>query len=187
MSTAVLLAIDLLVDYFERQPRLAAERQRITVATNQLTRTLRQHSHRIIWVRQEFAPDLHDAFADMRARNVSITIAGTRGAEILPELERAPADITIVKKRYSAFFGTRLDEILDAARPDLIIVAGINTHACVRTTAIDAYQRDYRVIVAAEATASYDPEHHEVTRRYLHGKIATFLTNQEIHVILGGG
>jgi nicotinamidase-related amidase len=179
MST-VLLAIDLLVDYFERQPVLGAERQRLAEATNDLTRSLRQQSHRVIWVRQEFAPDLHDAFADMRARNVSITIAGTKGAEILPELERSPSDITIVKKRYSAFFGTQLDELLSADRPDYLIVAGINTHACIRTTVIDAYQRDYRVIVASEATSSYDLEHHDVTRRYLHGRIATFLTNQEI-------
>jgi hypothetical protein len=33
-------------------------------------------------VRQEFAPDLHDAFLDMRVNNASITIAGTAGCEV---------------------------------------------------------------------------------------------------------
>lgn len=123
----------------------------------------------------------------MRDRRISITIAGTTGSEILPELERSPSDITIVKKRYSAFFGTQLEQVLSGMRPDCLIVAGINTHACIRMTVIDAFQRDYRVIVAADATASYDPEHEEVTRRYLHGRIATFLSNPEILAKVGVG
>ena len=187
MPKAVLLAIDLLVDYFERQPVLAAARQGLSKAVNDLTAGFRARSQPVVWVRQEFAADLHDAFLDMRERGLSVTIAGTRGAEVLPELERSPADITIVKKRYSAFFGTRLDQLLSEIRPDLLVVAGINTHACVRMTVIDAFQRDYRVIVAAEATASYDPEHHEISRRYLDGRIAAFLSNDELLATVGAG
>ena len=185
MPKAVLLAIDLLVDYFERQPVLAAARQGLSRAVNDLSAGLRARNHPVVWVRQEFAPDLHDAFRDMRERDLAVTIAGTRGAEILPELERSPTDITVVKKRYSAFFGTRLDQILSEIRPDLLVVAGINTHACIRMTVIDAFQRDYRVIVAEDATASYDPEHHEITRRYLHGRIAAFLSNRELLATVG--
>jgi isochorismate hydrolase len=53
----------------------------------------------------------------------------------------------VIKKRYSAFFGAELDQMLNRSRPDVLILAGINTHACVRVTAIDAYQRDWRIIV----------------------------------------
>jgi len=38
-----------------------------------------------------------------------VTIAGTEGREILPELDHRPIDMTIVKKRYTAFFGTDLE------------------------------------------------------------------------------
>jgi isochorismate hydrolase len=62
----------------------------------------------------------------------------------------------------------------------MLIVAGINTHACVRTTVIDAYQRDYEVVVAAECIASYDETHHEMSKRYLDGAIARLLPNREI-------
>jgi len=85
-----------------------------------------------------------------------------------------------VKKRYSAFFGTDLDRILRELRPKAIILAGINTHACVRVTAIDAYQRDFPVVLASECIGSYDQEHHAVTLRYLRGKIAMVMTNEEI-------
>ena len=46
------------------------------------------------------------------------------------------------KKRYSAFFKTGLDQTLDLLKPVVLVLAGVNTHACVRMTAIDAYQRD---------------------------------------------
>ena len=85
-----------------------------------------------------------------------------------------------MKKRYSAFFGTDLEATLKNTRPDLLVVAGINTHACVRTTVIDAYQRDYEVVVATECIASYDEAHHEMTKRYLDGAIAHLLPNSEI-------
>jgi nicotinamidase-related amidase len=85
-----------------------------------------------------------------------------------------------VKKRYSAFFGTDLDATLKNLGSDLLVVAGINTHACVRTTVIDAYQRDYEVVVATECIASYDEAHHDITTHYLDGAIAQLLPNREI-------
>jgi len=81
--------------------------------------------------------------ARLRAKKLSITIAGTTGCDLLPELDRLPTDSVIVKKRYSAFFSTSLDARLSEARLEFLVVAGVNTHACVRMTAIDAYQRDH--------------------------------------------
>lgn len=85
-----------------------------------------------------------------------------------------------MKKRYGAFHGTVLEATLKHMRPELPVVAGINTHACVRTTFIDAYQRDYEVVVAAECVASYDEAHHDMTMRHLEGAIARLLPNREI-------
>src|SRR5262245_27407637 len=183
----LLLVIDLVNDYFRLHARLAAQRDELVSAVNRLSSAFRRHRQPVVWVRQEFAPDLSDAFLDMRRHNLCVTIAGTDGYELLPELERHPSDRVIVKKRYSAFFGTDLDEVLTALRPRTLVVAGVNTHACVRTTVIDAYQRDYEVLVAVDGVASHDAEHHEVTKRYLHGKIARFLPSDEIAELLGPG
>src|SRR5262245_10972349 len=176
----VLLVIDLLNDYFRQHAPLAAQRGQLVAAVNRLAEAFRRARQPILWVRQEFAPDLSDAFLRMRRENLRVTIAGTDGCELLPELERYPSEKVLVKKRYSAFFGTDLDETLAALRPETLVLAGINTHACVRTTAIDAYQRDYQVLVASDCVASYDAEHHEVTRRYLDAGIARFVPSAEI-------
>jgi isochorismate hydrolase len=69
-------------------------------------------------------------------------------------------------------------------RPDGLIFAGINTHACIRMAAIDAYQRDWEVILAANCVDSYDREHHEISLRYMKDKIASVMTNEEIQRML---
>src|SRR5450631_2189716 len=92
---AVLIVVDMLNDFFERSPVLAMQRSRLVAGTNRLVRSFRSAGLPVVWVRQEFAPDLHDAFLEMRANKVSITIAGTLGCEFLPELEHFPADPVI--------------------------------------------------------------------------------------------
>lgn len=175
-----LLIIDVLVDFFERVPELSAQRARLVAATNQLTEAVRGAGQPVIWVRQEFRPDLSDAFLDMRRRGVALTIVGTEGSKILPELKQAASDHVVVKKRYSAFYGTGLDDLLAALGARALVIGGINTHACVRTTVIDAYQRDYDVTLASECIGSYDAEHHDITVRYLDGQIARLSSNADI-------
>ena len=179
MSRFALLVIDVLNDFFRKEP-LSGRRSELVSAINHLVVGFRKCGQPIIWVRQEFNSDLSDAFLEMRRENVRITITGTEGARILPELDVQTIDIVIIKKRYSAFFRTTLDEVLGKSSPDVLVVSGVNTHACIRATVIDAYQRDYDVIVASECTASNDEEHHEITRRYLDNRIARFLSNDEI-------
>ncbi len=178
MKTPVLIVIDMLRDFLEAwEP---GKREQLVHSINELAAVLRSRSHPLIWVRQEFEPDLSDAFPEMRAKGIRVTIKGTPGCEIIPELSITPADTILVKKRYSAFYGTTLDKLLAQLRPDAIILAGINTHACIRTTAIDAYQRDWPVILAGDCIDSYDREHHEISLRYLNDKIATVMSNDEI-------
>jgi isochorismate hydrolase len=74
--------------------------------------------------------------------------------------------------------------MLHRLTPDVLILAGINTHACVRVTAIDAYQRDWKIVVAADCVDSYDREHHDISMQYMKGKIAMVMTNEEIRSAL---
>ncbi|MBI4476125.1 MAG: cysteine hydrolase [Acidobacteria bacterium] len=122
----VLVVIDMLVDFFERQPALSAQRAPLVTAIKTLARAFRTRGQPVIWVRQEFRPDLSDAFLEMRRLGIKMTIKGTDGCRILPELERASDEVVIVKKRYSAFFGTGLDQTLRELNPDSLVLAGVD-------------------------------------------------------------
>jgi nicotinamidase-related amidase len=178
-----LLVVDMLNDFLDTWP--SAQRKQLCDSMSELVQIMRDNDQPIVWIRQEFNPDLSDAFPEMRARGIRITIRGTSGSEIVPELIVAPSDPIVVKKRYSAFFATTLDTLLDRIDPQALIVAGINTHACIRMTAIDAYQRDRRVILAADCIDSYDREHHQISMEYMRDKIAEVMTNKDIQRILG--
>jgi nicotinamidase-related amidase len=182
MERPVLIVIDMLNDFLDRWE--AAPRRRLTDSINELVGVMRRAGRPIIWVRQEFEPDLRDAFPEMRAKGIRITIKGTSGCKIVPELATDSSDETIVKKRYSAFHGTLLDELLARLQPDALILAGVNTHACIRTAAIDAYQRDWPVVVALDCVDSYDKEHHEISLKYMAGGIASVMTNEQIRASL---
>lgn len=178
MKKPVLIVIDMLNDFLCEWE--SARRQKLVQSTNDLVTTMRTLSYPVIWIRQEFEPDLRDAFPEMREKQIHITIKGTEGCQFAPDLATDPADLVLVKKRYSAFYGTPLEETLARLNADAIILAGINTHACIRTTAIDAYQRDWPVVLALDCIDSYDREHHDISLRYMKDKIATVMTNGEI-------
>ena len=60
----------------------------------------------------------------------------------------------IPKRRYSAFVGTDLDLILRDNRIDTVFLVGTKTNVCIRATATDAFQRNYRVIVPRECVST---------------------------------
>jgi nicotinamidase-related amidase len=77
-------------------------------------------------------------------------IQGTRGSEIVPELAPIPGEHVIQKRRPSGFFGTSLDFFLRSYKVDTILLAGSSMSGCVRATLVDAFSRDYRVMVVRE-------------------------------------
>ena len=184
LGRPVIFVIDMLNDCF-CHAELHEMRAALCSSINHLTALARAEGFPVVWVRQEFEPDLSDAFLDMKRDNIRMFIRGTRGPLILDEFVRHDSDIEIVKKRYSMFHGTGLELLLQDLEADSLILAGVNSHACIRTAAIDAYQRDIPVTVVRECVASKDLKHHEITMDYINGGIATLVTLSELQSQFG--
>lgn len=174
-----LLIIDLLNDFFKKG-LLAEHRQKLATSVNELVDTAHEQNIPVIWVRQEYKADLSDAPLYNKKHNKPITLENTEGCQLLPELHREESDHEIVKKRYSVFFNTNLDDLLGRLKVDTLIIMGINTMTCVRTTSIDAYQRDYEVILALDGVDAYDVEQHDNSIKYLQYTVARGMRNDEI-------
>ncbi len=112
-------------------------------------------------------------------------VQGTAGAEPPIKLSPLPSEQIIAKPYYSAFGNPDTNRVLQDLNVDTVVIAGIYTHACVRATAMDAYQAGYEVWVADEAIASDDPLHAKLTRAYLSQRVCRFLPNEEILERLG--
>jgi len=75
----------------------------------------------------------------------------------------APADFTIEKVAYSAFYQTRLEYILKAVGIDHLIVGGIVTNGGVASTLRDAHMRNIDTIMLTDGCAAFDPVVHDAT------------------------
>ena len=93
-------------------------------------------------------------------------IRGTKGAEVIPELPIKDNDYVILKRRYSSFFQTDLDLLLKELGVTSVIITGLHTHMCCRHTAADAYQNNYEVIFANEATNAFTEEDYQYGLKY---------------------
>ena len=92
---------------------------------------------------------------------------GSAEWKLIDELKVTTKEIIIDKNRYSAFFGTDLDERLRAERVEDLVICGVMTNCCCETTARDAFVRDYRVFFVADATATADEELHVASLKNL--------------------
>jgi len=67
-------------------------------------------------------------------------------------------DHVVFKNRYSAFLANppELERRLDVLKRTQLIIAGIAANVCVESTARDAMQLDYEVVVIADAVDTFD-------------------------------
>jgi nicotinamidase-related amidase len=80
--------------------------------------------------------------------------AGVRGQPIASLLRPAADDYFVLKPKHSAFFSTSLNTLLDHLHSRTIILAGFTADMCVLFSAIDAYMRDFKLIVPRDCVAS---------------------------------
>ncbi len=83
------------------------------------------------------------------------------GCQVVDALDRRDEDITVVKRRYSGFFNTDLDLTLKDMMIDTVIVMGVVTNICVRSTVHDAFFHGYRVVVPEDCVAATGPREQE--------------------------
>ena len=86
---------------------------------------------------------------------------GTEGAEIIPELAPTAADYVVLKRRYSGFCDTSLDQLLRELGAETVVITGIHSHLCVCHTAADAYMKGYAIIAAEDAINAFTQENYD--------------------------
>lgn len=112
-------------------------------------------------------------------------LEGTWGAQIIDALSPAPEDYVLKKNYFNAFIGTKLQATLKKLGTETIIFTGWRTHVCVAQTAIEAFQRGYRILVAGDCVDSTTQVEHECGLNMLQvNYCAEILPGQEILNIL---
>jgi nicotinamidase-related amidase len=135
----------------------------------------------VVLVRVAFAED----FADAPSRNVDQPMPRPQSGMPADWRELAdglagPKDILIVKRQWGAFYGTELDLQLRRRGVKTIALGGIATNFGVESTARQAWEHGYDVIVAEDACASMSAELHDVAIRHIFPRIARVMASADI-------
>ncbi|MBN9010859.1 MAG: cysteine hydrolase [Rhizobiales bacterium] len=88
-------------------------------------------------------------------------VEGTWGVEIIDDLGARDDEIHVIKHRYSGFFQTDLDVTLKDMLVDQLVVFGVVTNICVRSTVHDAFFNGYSVVVPRDCCAATGPREQE--------------------------
>jgi len=90
---------------------------------------------------------------------------GGWGNSLVDELQ--PADLTVVKVAYSAFYQTRMEFVLNRAGIRTLMVCGIVTNGGVASTVRDAHVRDFDTITLHDGCAAFSVETHDTAIKAL--------------------
>jgi ureidoacrylate peracid hydrolase len=148
-KTAVLV-VDMLNDFFEEGGVMVLEGGDVLYEPIQrLLNAAREAEIPVFWLNQTLYPG--DKLFEKR---IVHCIEGTWGARVVAALPVMPADTIIAKRRYSGFFQTDLDLHLRERKIEQVIVVGVVTNICVRSTVNDAYFLGYDVFVPEDGVAA---------------------------------
>ncbi len=151
--TAVIV-VDMVNEFFEPGGKMVlAGGTALYAPVNALLDAAHQAHLPVLYTNQWLRPD--DALFKKR---IPHCLMDTWGAQLVDALHRAPTDIVVPKRRYSAFFGTDLDLLLRERTIATVIVTGVVTNICVRSTVHDAFFLGYEVVVPVECVAATTPQ-----------------------------
>jgi len=85
-------------------------------------------------------------------------VKGSPDAEIIPPLAPRAGEELLVKNRWNAFFGTKLDDLLKSRKIKNLVITGAATDVCVLETCSYGFSLNYNCIVPMETTASFNAE-----------------------------
>jgi ureidoacrylate peracid hydrolase len=143
--------------------------QRMTQTVNSLAAAVRHSGGVVAWVLSCMStmPRHFSAIlgADLATRYFDDGQAGGAGTRLWHALDRKPDDVVATKSGASAFFPGKcnLKPQLDARAVDTILVAGAVTNICCESSARDAVELDYKVIMISDALSGHAHGLHEAT------------------------
>lgn len=98
---------------------------------------------------------------------------------------RHPGDIVIHKRNWGAFHGTDLDLHLRRRGIKTLVLGGIATNFGVESTARDAWERNYNLILAEDACTTTSAEAHALAFTYVFPRISRVVKTADVSLADG--
>ena len=185
----------------EHHPEVAAyvasRLETVLPAATRLVDAFRQAGRPVVFTRHgPLLADGSDMIARRRRRDsdaLELTSApalwhsGTFEHEVIAELEPLEGELVVEKNTSSAFNSTGIEWLLRNLGVTTLVVIGVATDMCVETTARDAADRGFEVIVVEDATMTYFEHHHRAALSGFARVFGHVWTSDDVLAALGSG
>src|ERR1700742_3916143 len=149
-----------LVDFY------AKAKEDFVGAVKSLLTCARNLNATVIHVKVGFRPgfpevsDRNRLFSSLTKNPDYAKMLNTELINLHPALQARPEEPCVAKARISAFEGPDLKVLLRSRDIDTLVLFGIITSGVVLSTALEAMDQDYRVLIVRDACVDSDPELH---------------------------
>ncbi len=158
-ETTALLVVDMANDFLHEKGKMWLPHGHSIIAhVRELIDYSRNVGFHVIYINDCHRKDRYDIELDKRTEHC---IEGSWGAQVVDELKPLDNDLVVNKRRYSGFFQTDLDLLLRENKVKTVIVVGLVTNICVRSTVHDAFFLGYNVIVPKSCVAAVSDREQE--------------------------
>jgi maleamate amidohydrolase len=179
-----LLVVDLSRGFTDPASPLGANLDREIAAVQALLGAARAAKIPIHFTTIAYGPAESGAFMK-KIPSLAMLREGSAAVAIDPRVAPQDGEKLWTKKGASAFFGTALAAALVAQAVDTVILAGATTSGCVRASAIDACQHDFRAILVPEAVGDRAAGPHEANLLDIDAKYADVVPLELVVKYLG--
>ena len=140
---------------------------------NRLAQAMRDTGATVVWIKTTYTPETLQEWStfyqlsrpEQAAKRAQALAAGSKGHELWAELDAQPGDLTVEKKRFSAFIqgSSNLAEVLRERGIDTVVVTGTVTGVCCESTARDAMMLNFKTIMVTDGNAAMTDADHNAS------------------------
>jgi nicotinamidase-related amidase len=178
-QTRALLVMDMQASILSRLPETSSLLSHVKRAIA----TARDQKIPVIYVVVGFrqgAPEISMKNKSFSAnKNMMTSLSMEEMIKVHPELILLPAEITVVKRRISAFTGSDLEVILRAFSIQHLILSGVSSSGVVLSTLREAADKDYILTILKDCCADADDEVHRVLMNKIFPRQADVISVEE--------
>lgn len=143
-----------------------------------LVSQFREHNWPILY--PHVAPKIQNEGGRLADKVPAIMNIAAKGYEFVEQIAPQVGDVLVPKKHPSAFFATALTSHLIDLQADTLIVTGCSTSGCVRSSVVDAFSLNFKVLVPQDAVYDRSRVSHAVNLFDMSEKYADVAPTYEV-------
>lgn len=146
--------------------------EQVVARAGRLAAGFRQAGALVILVRVGWSTDFADAPKQPVDMAATLNALPDNWLAFPPQLGVQDSDIRIIKRQWGAFYGTDLDLQLRRRNINTIVLGGISTNIGVESTARNAWELGYELVLVEDICSAHNKEQHDNSMQNIFPRIS---------------